>query len=345
MPASASLGWTLAAVEIATGGSLAALFGDAPWVRFDEVIAGDAPAADAHGATDADARTIARERPPSSQTTPGTARAWSGSPVGRGSWVGPRSGSRSGCATVTADLAVSIAISSPNGERRVTRQVFRTGTGNGAPGGASRRRQSSSNASGAGAGRLNGGRPRRSQRPEIGAASRSRYQRLASSISPARSRIDDPLALEAEQTVVGEEPQELVHGLTGAPIIAARSLWCQSGGQADRPVRRSRAQLADKRISRAASRRDVEEVELLDVGRQPAELAGERREEGVAQGRLGGDELAEAVRGSDESRVATEGRGRRAPWRAVEQRELAEESPRADSAGWPRRRSRMAARS
>ena len=31
----------------------------------------------------------------------------------------------------TTDLAVSIAISSPNGERRVTRQVFRTGTGNG----------------------------------------------------------------------------------------------------------------------------------------------------------------------------------------------------------------------
>ena len=45
-------------------------------------------------------RTMARGRPPSSQTTPGTATAWSSSPDGRGSWAGPRSGSRSGCATV-----------------------------------------------------------------------------------------------------------------------------------------------------------------------------------------------------------------------------------------------------
>ena len=33
------LGWTLAVVEIGTGGSLDALFGDAPWLRFDESIA------------------------------------------------------------------------------------------------------------------------------------------------------------------------------------------------------------------------------------------------------------------------------------------------------------------
>ena len=39
------LGWTLAIVEIGTGGSLSTLFADAPWVRFDESIAPDAPAA------------------------------------------------------------------------------------------------------------------------------------------------------------------------------------------------------------------------------------------------------------------------------------------------------------
>ena len=41
------LGWTLAVVEIGTGGSIDGLFGDAPWVRFDESIAPDAPAANA----------------------------------------------------------------------------------------------------------------------------------------------------------------------------------------------------------------------------------------------------------------------------------------------------------
>ena len=42
------LGWTLAVVEIGTGGSIAALFGDAAWLRFDELIAAEAPAATAH---------------------------------------------------------------------------------------------------------------------------------------------------------------------------------------------------------------------------------------------------------------------------------------------------------
>ena len=131
MPASGSLGWTLAAVEIATGGSLAALFGDAPWVRFDEVIAGDAPAADAHGPTDADPEDdgagATAVQPDETGHGDGLvqfarrARELGGSEVG----IAVRMRDR------TADLAVSIAISSPNGERRVTRQVFRTGTGNG----------------------------------------------------------------------------------------------------------------------------------------------------------------------------------------------------------------------
>jgi hypothetical protein len=126
-----ALGWTLAAVEIATGGSLAALFGDVPWVRFDEVIAGDAPVAHAHGADDGDAEdhgaaTTATSRHETRRRDglvefARQARELGGSEVG----IAVRMRDR------TTDLAVSIAISSPNGERRVTRQVFRTGTGNG----------------------------------------------------------------------------------------------------------------------------------------------------------------------------------------------------------------------
>jgi len=39
---------SLAVVEVATGGALATLLGDRPWVRFTESLAGDAPAAAAH---------------------------------------------------------------------------------------------------------------------------------------------------------------------------------------------------------------------------------------------------------------------------------------------------------
>src|SRR5438876_766299 len=49
------LGWTLAVVEIGTAGSIAALFGDAAWLRFDESIAPGAPAATAHVSTDGSA--------------------------------------------------------------------------------------------------------------------------------------------------------------------------------------------------------------------------------------------------------------------------------------------------
>jgi nicotinamide-nucleotide amidase len=41
-------GLSLAVVEVATGGSLATLLGDRPWLRFTESLAGDAPAAAAH---------------------------------------------------------------------------------------------------------------------------------------------------------------------------------------------------------------------------------------------------------------------------------------------------------
>ena len=50
------LGWTLASVEIGTGGSLAALIGDRGWLKLAETLAADAPAA-AHHADPDDAAT------------------------------------------------------------------------------------------------------------------------------------------------------------------------------------------------------------------------------------------------------------------------------------------------
>jgi len=108
------LGWTLSAVEIGTAGSLGALLGDAPWVRFDEVISLDAPAAHTHGEPDTteveaegvDLLRFARR-----------ARELGGSEVG----VAVRARSRSG------DTTVSIAVSTPGTEKHVRRVVFLTG--------------------------------------------------------------------------------------------------------------------------------------------------------------------------------------------------------------------------
>ncbi len=109
------LGWTLAAVEIGTGGSVAALFGDAPWVRFGESISADAPAALAHG--------VAAERLDDDDVADDLvrfaeqARELGGAQVGLAVRARPRTG----------DTAVSIAVSTPSGERRVRRVVFLTG--------------------------------------------------------------------------------------------------------------------------------------------------------------------------------------------------------------------------
>ena len=98
------LGWTLAVVEIGTGGSLDELLGDEPWLRFDESIAPVAPAAEAHGADELEA--YARR-----------ARELGGAEVGIAVRARPRTG----------DTGVSIAIVTPRGERRVRRVVFLTG--------------------------------------------------------------------------------------------------------------------------------------------------------------------------------------------------------------------------
>ena len=99
-----ALSWTLAVVEIGTGGSLNALLGDEPWLRFDESIASESPAAQAHGDEGLDA--FARR-----------ARELGGADVGVAVRARPRTG----------DTAVSIAIVTPLGERRVRRLVFLTG--------------------------------------------------------------------------------------------------------------------------------------------------------------------------------------------------------------------------
>jgi len=111
----AELGWSLAAVEIGTGGSLSTLFGDSDWLRFDEVIAPEAPAARAHEPADGTG----------SEGAPGSdlvrfahrARELGDAQVGVAVRTRPRSG----------DTAVSIAVSTPAGDRQVSRVVFLTG--------------------------------------------------------------------------------------------------------------------------------------------------------------------------------------------------------------------------
>jgi nicotinamide-nucleotide amidase len=95
------LGWTLAAVEIGTAGSFVTLLGDAPWIRFDEVVAIDAPAARGD-----DLLQFARR-----------ARELGGADVG----VAIRAQERTG------DTAVSIAVSTPAIERKDRKVVFLTG--------------------------------------------------------------------------------------------------------------------------------------------------------------------------------------------------------------------------
>ncbi len=109
------LGWTLAAVEIGTGGSVAALFGDAPWLRFVESVAPGAPAVASHrGMSDGPDD----EAPGDELLHLATrARDLGGTAVGLAVRARPRAG----------DTAVAIAITTPGGDRQVSRLVFLTG--------------------------------------------------------------------------------------------------------------------------------------------------------------------------------------------------------------------------
>jgi nicotinamide-nucleotide amidase len=120
-------GWTLSVVEIATGGSVNALLGDAPWVRFDESIAPEAPAATTHTPGHAAAAVAAaaaasdalgdEEVADDLAQFARRARELGGSEVGLAVRARPRTG----------DTAVSIAIATPDREVRVRRVVFLTG--------------------------------------------------------------------------------------------------------------------------------------------------------------------------------------------------------------------------
>jgi nicotinamide-nucleotide amidase len=122
------LGWTLAVVEIGTGGSLGALLGDEPWLRFDESIASESPAARSHGGDDpgSDDEADTAADPHASDQPHGSdelvafarrARELGGADVGIAVRTRPRTG----------DTAVSMAIVTPLGERRIRRLVFLTG--------------------------------------------------------------------------------------------------------------------------------------------------------------------------------------------------------------------------
>ena len=91
-------GWSVALVEIGTGGSLSSLVGDVPWLRHREIVALDDGGGDL-----GDRARLVRER--------------SGADVGLVARAVPRRG----------DTAVSIAIATPTGEHRERRLAFLDG--------------------------------------------------------------------------------------------------------------------------------------------------------------------------------------------------------------------------
>jgi hypothetical protein len=123
------LGWTLAVVEIGTGGSVGTVLGDADWLRFDEIMAANAPAATAHldptplPTDDASASATPTPDPGEPDPIPAgliayarRARELGGADVGIAVRARPRSG----------DTAVAVSIVTPHGERSVSRLVFLT---------------------------------------------------------------------------------------------------------------------------------------------------------------------------------------------------------------------------
>jgi nicotinamide-nucleotide amidase len=109
------LGWTLAAVEIGTGGSLSTLFGDTGWFRFGEVIDPDAPVARAHQTADADEASDASGSDLIQFAR--RVREVAGADVGVAVRARPRG----------SETAVSIVVSTGAGDRLVSRVVFQLG--------------------------------------------------------------------------------------------------------------------------------------------------------------------------------------------------------------------------
>ena len=102
----AERGQTLAVVEVATAGSLAALLGDRSWLRFSESLAQETPTARAHGTADG-LEHLARR-----------AAELGEAPIG----IGVRARSR------RADTAVSVVVAGPGWTHRERRMVFLGGS-------------------------------------------------------------------------------------------------------------------------------------------------------------------------------------------------------------------------
>lgn len=98
-------GWTLASLEVGTGGSLGTLLGDRPWLVLSESLAPGAPAATAHG----DGRTMA-----GLEALVRNAMAVAGTTVGVGVGARPRGD----------DTVVSVVVVRPDDVHRERRPVF-----------------------------------------------------------------------------------------------------------------------------------------------------------------------------------------------------------------------------
>lgn len=116
------LGWTIATVEIGTGGSLAALLGDEDWLRLAKIVSPLAPAASAvepehESAAAPDPASISADSPDDLLAFARRARKLGDADVGVAVRAHPRAG----------DTSVSIAVSTPEGDDTVSRIVFLTG--------------------------------------------------------------------------------------------------------------------------------------------------------------------------------------------------------------------------
>jgi nicotinamide-nucleotide amidase len=108
-------GWSLASVEVGTGGALAALLGDRPWLVSTEALTPEAPGGSAHADTDGEAAEgVETEAVPGLEALARRAMAVGGASVGVGVRARPHG----------EDTAVSVVVVRPDGVHRERRLVF-----------------------------------------------------------------------------------------------------------------------------------------------------------------------------------------------------------------------------
>jgi nicotinamide-nucleotide amidase len=122
----AELGWGLGVVEIGTGGSVAALLGDVPWLRRVEILPADAP-------SESDAVAGDEATRGNDETGGGDATTGAGDRLLEHARVAQRLGRTEVGLAVRArpragDTAVSVAVVHPRGEHRERRIVFLGGS-------------------------------------------------------------------------------------------------------------------------------------------------------------------------------------------------------------------------